>query len=451
VTGRILASFLAVLLAVIAAIVLPLGVVLSSQQRRDFRDGTAASARSLAALTEEQLDDRKTTVRLPDLLSRAVAPGDVVAVLDTSGGLVAGFGGPLPALILAAARSQRALPQLAGRVVVEEPVGNPSKPVGTVVLSRLTQPVQARTRDLWLALASASLAAVVIGTIVGLALARWISRPLRTLSVAARTVGRGAVSGSRADATIGPTQVREVAAAFNDMADRVASLLEAQLRMTADVSHQLRTPLAALRLRLELLRDDVGEPFGDQVTAMLVETARLSRLVDGLLAVARAEAAVSVPHAIDVAAICAERIAAWEPLATERGVRAQLDAAPVVASLTPGHLEQILDNLLANAMDYVSAGGQVTVSLDAEDRDVVVRVIDTGPGMSSTHRANAFARFVTDRSGHGGTGLGLAIVDRLLSADHGSAALEDTPDGGLTVVLRLPKIESTAGAGTPRS
>ena len=165
------------------------------------------------------------------------------------------------------------------------------------------------------------------------------------------SVGAGDVA-ARAEADAGPAQVREVATAFNEMADRVSSLLDAQSMMTADVSHQLRTPLAALRLRLDLLVDEVPDELQPEVVGMISETTRLSRLVDGLLAVAQADATVSAPQPVDVGAVCADRISSWEPLASERGIRLELTADQRCFALaTPGHLEQVLDNALANALD----------------------------------------------------------------------------------------------------
>jgi signal transduction histidine kinase len=232
--------------------------------------------------------------------------------------------------------------------------------------------------------------------------------------------------------------VRELAAAFNEMTDRVASLVEVQRGMTADVSHQLRTPLAALRLRLELLAGELEAPLADEVVAMIEETNRLSRLVSGLLAVARAEATSPAPEPADVASVAAARVEAWQPVAAERGVDLRLDAAPAMAAVTPGHLEQVLDNLLDNAIDAVPAGGRITVRVRATGAGVELTVADTGSGMPAEQRAHALDRFVTDHAGKGGTGLGLAIVSRLVTADRGTAAVRETPGGGLTVEVLLP-------------
>jgi signal transduction histidine kinase len=203
------------------------------------------------------------------------------------------------------------------------------------------------------------------------------------------------------------------------------------------VSHQVRTPLAALRLRLDLLGEDVDEATAAEVAGAQQEIARLSRLVNGLLAMARAENVTAAPVPVTVSDVVQDRVAAWQPAADERGVT--LTAArggPVVARAVDGHLEQILDNLLANALDALDAGRTIRVRAVAASGTARVAVADDGQGMSAEQQRAAFRRFASGRAG--GTGLGLAIVDRLATANGGSAALSDTPGGGLTVTIELP-------------
>lgn len=423
-TRRITAAFLAVLFTVIAMIVVPLGAIDTHRLRLDFRRDAYTSAHALAAVSEERLDDRRPDPQLPALLARSAQRGDGVAVVDRAGRQVASLG--------------QSVRPADDRLVVHVPVGDEANPVGTVVLSRDEGPVEGRVFALWILLGGAAVLALVIGVLVGRLLGRWIATPLRSLVIAAEGVGAGSLT-ARADADAGPPQVREVAAAFNEMADRVTSLLDSHALMTADVSHQLRTPLAALRLRLDLLGDEVAEETRPEVSGMIAETSRLSRLVDGLLAVASAEATVAAPCTVDVSAVCADRVRSWEPLAAERGIRLELrNGAHSPARITPGHLEQILDNVLANALDALPSGGTVWVGFTPSETTTTLRIADDGPGMDPELRAHAFDRFVTDRRGDGGTGLGLAIVGRLVTTDHGSAELLETDGGGLTVKITLP-------------
>jgi len=133
----------------------------------------------------------------------------------------------------------------------------------------------------------------------------------------------------------------------------------------------------------------------------------------------------------------------WQPVAQDAGVTLTTSLEPARTLLTSGHLEQVLDNLVANAVDALPAGGCVTVSTKVLRQQVVVAVADDGPGMPAARRLNALERFESDGAGRK-AGLGLAIVARLVATDHGSVALEETPGGGLTALIRLPRDEPDA-------
>ena len=205
----------------------------------------------------------------------------------------------------------------------------------------------------------------------------------------------------------------------------------------ADVSHQLRTPLTALRLRLELLTQDADPATAAELADAQDEISRLSRLVDGLLAVARAENVIVEPVPVAVDEVIRDRASAWQPVADERAVvLAHVCPGPVRALAGAGHLEQILDNLLANALEAVPSGGHVEVKAWSNGNGIRVVVADDGPGMSPAQQEQAFRRFAS--TAPGGAGLGLAIVHRLVVSNGGCAVLSDTPGGGLTVTVDLP-------------
>jgi signal transduction histidine kinase len=235
------------------------------------------------------------------------------------------------------------------------------------------------------------------------------------------------------------------------MAGRLEALVHGNRAVIADVSHQLRTPLAALRLRLDLLTADTAQSDPDtaqELAGALEELARLSRLVDGLLAVARAENVVPVPTVVDVTEVASERVVAWHPVADDRGITLEVlppEPAAVPAWIGEGHLEQVLDNLIANALEALDAGRHVTVTTTVTASGAQVVVADDGPGMSAEDRERAFLRFTT--SNPNGTGLGLAIVHRLVTSNGGTARLTETPGGGLTAVLDFPGVP-TNGSGS---
>ena len=332
---------------------------------------------------------------------------------------------------------------------------------GTVLLARSTQPLDHEILALWIILGSVAVAAMIAAAVLGFGLARWVSRPLKALDAATRRLADGDLA-IRAKVESGPRELRRLGTTFNTMAGRLEALVHGSRAMIADVSHQLRTPLAALRLRLDLLAADTDPETGHELAGALDELARLSRLVDGLLTVARAEGVVPVPTAVDVSEVARERVVAWHPVADDRGIiltaaqtsggfgggrgSARAPGAPVLAWIGEGHLEQVLDNLIANALDALSPGDAVRLTTEATATGARITVRDNGPGMSAEDRERAFLRFTT--SSPNGTGLGLAIVHRLAVSNGGTARLDETPGGGLTVTLDFPGVPKAGGSGS---
>jgi signal transduction histidine kinase len=439
---RIAAIVVALIAVLLGVVVVPLGLITAGHDSRSFQDEAVDSATSLANLAEEKLADHVTGPALSHDVVRLRQSGDQVSVYDKAGGWVAGtparpavppggIGRALDGLTPVTRRND-------GRLLVLAPVltddGNST--VGAVALSRPTAPLDHRITVLWVLLGAVSAAGLLAAAVVAAALARWVSRPLSVLEAAAQRLGNGALD-TRSPVGSGPNEVRRLASNFNTMAGRLEALVDGHQAMMADVSHQLRTPLAALRLRLDVLAQDCDEPVAVELAGAQEEIARLSRLVDGLLAVARAEQVVTEPAAVPVDAMIRDRTAAWRPAAEERNVALiAVTRDPVWARMGEGQLDQILDNLLANALDAVPAGGNVRVSATAAGSSARIVVADDGPGMSEQQQRAAFRRF--NSATPGGTGLGLAIVHRLVIANGGSAELSDTPGGGLTVTLHLP-------------
>jgi signal transduction histidine kinase len=190
--------------------------------------------------------------------------------------------------------------------------------------------------------------------------------------------------------------------------------------------------LTALRLRLESL------PSSRDRDAALHEADRLRDLVDGMLTLARADAGTEASARVDASALMHERVEAWLPLAEEHRVAlvAELDG-PLPVRAAPGRLAQVLDNLLANALEASPSGGTVTLSARAESPWVELHLSDEGPGLSPEQRERAFDRFWRAGSGAGGSGIGLAIVRRLVAADEGEVELREAAGGGIDAVVRL--------------
>jgi signal transduction histidine kinase len=446
---RIVLTMLALVSALLIIAVIPLGLVAAGREQDSFRMQALMSAHALAGVAERSLHAHLVDRALQKALADARADGDEAWVYNTRHRLAAYTSGadgevpPVPpgtgAAVTTVLRGGDAASSEAGgrlRVVVASMGSHENSPDGAVVLSRSTSELHSRLHMLWAWLSAVAAIGLLAAALAAVLLARWVGRPLSALDAAAQQLGGGALA-TRSGTGHGPPEVRRLALTFNTMAGRLEALVHGHQATMVDVSHQLRTPLAALRLRLDLLTQDADQATAAELAAAQDEIARLSRLVDGLLAVARAENVVSRPVEVAVDAVIQDRAAAWGPVAEERGIWLTTRCLTSVrASLGDGHLEQILDNLLANALDVVPSGGQVRVTASANSQGARITVADDGPGMSKAQQEAAFRRFVS--TSPAGAGLGLAIVHRLVTANGGAAALSDTAGGGLTVTLDLP-------------
>jgi signal transduction histidine kinase len=448
-TRRIAGTFLALISALLVLAVVPLGISMSGNQYTGFRFDADSAARTVANGAEEHLSDHHGETEMLADLAAAAHRGDCATVYDAAGAkLVASpcphsFGAQDTALahrVLAGDPGQNpdedATAQVGQWLLIGVPVGDDGVNTGAVVYARSMDPVSDRVNAMWGWLVITGIGVLALAALASVRLARWVSRPLAGLGDAAARLGAGDLT-VRAQHEAGPAQVRKLAETFDWMAERIETLVHGHRSWLADVSHQLRTPLTALRLRLDLLAGDTADAHtAAEFAGAQEEIARLSRMVDGLLAVARTEAAVPQRRPVRIDEAARERVAAWEPVAAERGIALAMRAhEPATAALGAGDLEQMLDNLVANALEAVQEAGHVWLDAVVQDGRAVVRIADDGPGLSDVRKQQALHRY-----GHPeprGHGLGLAIVHRLATANGGDAALRDTPGGGLTVELDL--------------
>jgi signal transduction histidine kinase len=492
VTRRILLVLLGFTAVIITGALVPLALKAMWHDQASFTEATAGIARTDAAVAQTRLDylyavahgkqdsgsadNAQGDAPLVTVLNQARQAGDGLLILTSSGHVLSGKGMPRGNWSELATEADQDS-QLANRlnqpiVPVIRTVGSRQVAaiavyqrgagplVGTVLLARSMAQLNHGILTLWIILGTISVVAMIAAAVLAFALARWVSRPLAGLDSAAGRLAEGDLA-IRAVVDSGPPELRRLATTFNTMAGRLEALVHGNRAVIADVSHQLRTPLAALRLRLDLLAADPDpdpETTRHELAGAQEELARLSRLVDGLLAVARAENVVPVPTAVDVAEVARERVVAWHPVADDRGITLEATSggrsagpgrAAVLAWIGEGHLEQVLDNLIANALDALGAGGRITVTTMVTTAGAQITVADDGPGMSAEDRERAFLRFTT--SNPNGTGLGLAIVHRLVTSNGGMARLTETPGGGLTVVLDFPGVPTANGGGAPES
>ena len=459
---RLLLSYLSITAFVLLVLEIPLGVSYANSVERRLTSDLQHDAFAMAIQSQQRLapatGDGPDTVALQAVAERyRERAGGRVVIVDRKGRSLADSDETSPT-----GRDFSTRPEIARALAGEEvsgtrvsetldtellyvalPVASATGVQGVVRITYPASVVDDRIRHIWLLLAATGGVVLGIVFLVSLLLARSMTKSLGDLQHAAIRLGAGDLS-ERAEVPRGPAEVTVLAQSFNATAARLEQLVGSQRAFVADASHQLRTPLAALRLRLENLEADLPEGATADLDGALAEVNRLSRLVDGLLVLARAERSGSAPGAVPIEELVEGRCEAWDAFAAERHVRILPDVrgAPV-ASATPGRLEQVVDNLLNNALEV--APPRTAVRLSARDRGVWVelRVSDEGPGMTREQRARAFDRFWQsgearrDGRPNGHFGLGLAIVHELVVGDGGDVVLEEADGGGLEVVVRL--------------
>lgn len=478
-TRRLLLGYLSLAVLVLLCFEIPLGYIYSRSEKERVISAAEDEAESVSAYASLSImagrQDRELPTRVEHCAERI--GGEVLIV--AADGRVLATSHPLPA---EEGRDITSRPEIAaalgGRDAVDvrtstiggvsylsiaQPVSHGNQLQGAVRLTVPTDTVHSKVHRAWLLLALAGLAILTGAAAVSLVFARWTSRPIVELERFAHRLADGKAP-TPAPATSGPPEVRSLAATFNQTAARLAHLLEAQRAFAAEASHQLKTPLAALRLRLDNVESDVPEHARPQLIAATTETDRLARMVEGLLAMARMEEGAVTPERIDLDELCRERLRTWSPLFQKHHSHLVLRGLPVGHALAvPGAVEQILDNLLSNALRSSPLGSTVTLDVrhPAPDRRhlhrdgrptwVEVHVIDQGPGMTAEQRRRAFDRFWrAPDSPKGGTGLGLSLVQRLAHASGGEATLNAAPGGGLDAAVRLRSpARSGGGPGRP--
>lgn len=294
------------------------------------------------------------------------------------------------------------------------------------------------------ALLGATLIAIVTATIVSFAVAARIANPIASLAAAARRIAHGHYAERvSADAT---DEIGELAESFNEMAGSLEATERRRLQLVGDVAHELRTPLTTLDGYLEGLEDGVVQPTDETWRLLRGETARLTRIVNDLSDLWRAESR-DVPlqlGPVDASAVCRDVAERMGPLAGPRSVRLEVDAdGPCLALADRDRLAQVVTNFVSNAIRYAPEGSTVRIATTATTGRVRVSVRDAGPGLTSDQLEAVFERFYrVDPSRSralGGSGIGLAIARALAEAMGGRAWAES--DGlalGATFHVELP-------------
>ncbi|WP_086561644.1 sensor histidine kinase [Streptomyces africanus] len=454
---QLVRSYIFLVAIAIALFTVPVAFSLTSQLRGDTEGSVLREAKTMALLLAHGDSTSCEALRKMATAYAAETPGDV----QVTGAPGCAPGLPRPkrdAALTAALDGNEATtdwgssfiwgPELV--ITVPARTAGEDHAAGAVRIVYSTDEMTDRLWTIWGFRAALAVLVLGVAALLGVEVARRLTRPLRQLNDMASRFSDGDLT-ARSPVT-GPPETQTLARTLNQGAERMDTLIAAQRIFVADASHQLRTPLTALRLSLDNIADGVDDEFvREDVEQATAEVVRMNRLVNGLLVLARAEAKVTAAEPLPLLDIVRERLAVWRPAADERGVTVALrgsdDGRPSVLS-SPGHLDQMLDNVLSNALEVSPDGGTITVRVDHRGDGVGVSVLDEGPGMSDAEKSRAFDRFWRGQglTGKGGSGLGLAVVKQLATDDGGTVALTDAPGGGLCVTITLRAVSPRASS-----
>lgn len=452
----------------LAVVFLISGTILSSASReltQELQINRAASLNRLAQVAFDAAGDGDTArlQREMDTYSGLYGEGIVVRLQQetlVSGGLGADRADVQEALSVARLNvSSTALEPLepfgTGSQVIFRPFGNASQVLGAVVLDVDAATARQKLRERWLGVGVASLALAAILLFGAARVTSWVLRPVLRLNSAVNELGRTGRAGLLPEA--GPPELRELSRSFTAMARTVSASMESQRQLIADTSHQLRNPVGALRLRLDLLQLELKTAREhDAAERAIAELERVEEILDGVLKLAAAEhrasegslrAVVSqaeqpASEALDPYPVLQGEVERAAPLAGQAGCRLVLAPAPRPAALAackPAELAQMVGELLGNAFKY-APGATVTAQVRGAPGRVIVEISDDGPGLSEAERASAATRFWRSprHASVPGTGLGMTIVGELAAANGGRLVLAEAAPHGLSARIEFP-------------
>jgi two-component system sensor histidine kinase BaeS len=299
-----------------------------------------------------------------------------------------------------------------------------------------------QARDVaWWWIAVAAVVALLVALLASWVVTRLIARPIQAMTSATRAFTEG---NRQARAGVhGPGELGELGRAFDLMADTVARSERDRRNLTADVAHELRTPLAALQAGLEELRDGLVEPSAEGLAGLHDQSLRLGRVVSDLAELSAVEAS-GVPvqwTEVDLTQVAGDELAVRESQlrAAGLGVSSRLEG-PVLVRADSDRLHQAVGNLLANAARYCRPGDEVTVVVRTEASQAVLDVGDSGPGIPDDELAHVFDRLWRGRAARqvAGSGIGLAVAREIVVAHAGTIGAVSSDGAGTTITIRLP-------------
>lgn len=455
----LLLAFTYALLIVLIALELPLALNLSNRVEAEVRAESATQVALVATSAAGELDqgpELRELVReaAEGLGGRVIATDEAGVVLaDSAGrGLEGADYGNRPeiaqALQGANAQGRRESASLAEELLfTAAPVLDGGEVVGSVRATQSVAAVDEEIREDTLVLIAAGAVALLLGMIVAWLLAGFLTRPLKALAGTARRVAEGDLA-ARAPVA-GSREQRDVAETFNEMTARLEAVLTAQREFVANASHQLRTPLTGLRLRLEAAEGLARDPeLGEELAAAGQEVERLAALLRNLLVLAREGQERPKPRAVALGEEASEAFARWSAEARAAGIKlVTRDEGVPVALASAGDVGIVLDNLLENAIKYSPRDSTVELEWGEREGYAYVAVADEGPGLAPGEESAVGERFFRGSAGAGtqGSGLGLAIVRALATRWAGELSLANRDSGGLRAEVRFPSADAPRG------
>ncbi len=378
-------------------------------------------------------------------MMRGYGPGRRITLADALGNVVAdstgAAGGQLPANQLSrgvpiTVRGQRVGTLLASGASGLQPMGGMMGAPEQAFLDRVNR-----------AVLLAGLAAGALALLLGFVVFRGITAPLSRLTYAARAVATGDLT--QRVQIHSRDEIADLGSAFNSMAETLQRGEQLRREMTADIAHELRTPLSVIQGSLEAVLDGVYPADAEHIQPALDQAQLLARLVEDLRTLALAEAGqLSLDRQpTDAVKLVKRVVASFEPQAADKRVTLVVDTPPALPRVQADgqRIAQVLTNLLGNALRYTPENGRVDVQLRAEARSVLITVADTGPGISAGDLPHVFDRFyradksrARDPSNGGGSGLGLAIARSIVTAHGGRIWAESKTGQGTALAFTLP-------------
>ncbi|MBM7776373.1 signal transduction histidine kinase [Actinokineospora baliensis] len=451
----------------VALLVFGLGVPLAlsvagSEQQKLFLDRLTDTNR-FASMAQRPLTDDNTDSMVEELQRYTELYGVAVLVVDQDGNSKVGSaraGESVRVDLSSEAVRQQVQRALAGRrpvagalllpwddtpLVLAGPVLVDGEVRGAVITVSPTDSIRTRVVWWWVLIAAGGVLSFALALMLAVPVIQWILRPVRRLDEATGSLVAAVVSGRDTEGVgdeQGPPELRKLVRSFDQMAASVGDALAAQRAFVADASHQLRNPLTALKLRLVNLEGHVDLDADDHRVAAAAEADRLNRILDELLAMARAENTGGDLVPVDVDAVVAERVADWRVVADSRDISLEITgSAGSTKAMAPARgLDGILDALLDNALKFTGTGSAVVVSVALSPARILVGVRDHGPGLRADELERATDRFWRSSTHQNvpGSGLGLAIVSRIVARAGGDLRLDLPEGGGLRVTVELP-------------